>query len=440
MRSSHPQPALPFGSIADVLFQIIINGDSNAVLRLYLLNKATYRTIKVLEPHICRWFMRFHGVDAFSSSAFLSPRTGEQLGLTVHTLVRPLYRHELARRLSLYIVPAVWGPFYEDDKAEMDREAELRLARRLERGLHVLFHMAEISRDVKRDPEPHQEALASSSVSNGSNVFAKLLDDYSNFKSDFNFTFPPNKVKKRARAKDKQNHMIAASSSLLNHEHNHTKNHLTTVLQSGYTEFEIGKRRLEFRTNHLTDKLEVDFHCTLRMLRELLERMLLRHGPRFWHRDTRNEYSVISWFLLKQTPRNLAKLLLTPQNECCHYSHHIDLDAPDTDTSAAKCLFSNPLDEYWDAWKDIPDLSPLSSGIGSSIATSTSPVSGTGTGPSTACNCNRLIRSWSVKPALFDERGKDYDRAAERYLKDMWSQRHVGLHQAFTMGVFAVVL
>ncbi|RDW93054.1 uncharacterized protein DSM5745_00376 [Aspergillus mulundensis] len=445
MRSGHPQSALPFGSIADILFQIIINVEASTVLSLCLLNKATYDTIKVLEPHICRWFVRLHGVDTFGSIPSLNSGTGKETALTVHTLVRSLYRHELARRLSLHIVPTVWGPFYDDDKAEMDFEAELRLARRLERGLHVLFHMADISRDVKRDPESHQKILAtSSSVPDSLGVLAKLLEDYNDFDSDFTFAFPLNKGKKGTRSKGKQNHLIVPSSSPLNHEHSHTKNHLTTLLQSGYTEFEIGKRRLEFRTKHLTDKLEVDLHCTLRMLRELLERMLLRHGPKFWHRDTRNEYSVISWFILNQSPRNLAKLLLTPQNECCHYTHHMDLDAASADTSTStstdKCLFSHPLDEYWAAWKDTPDLSPLSAGIGPSIATSTSPISGTATGTSTSCNCNRLIRSWSVKPALFDSRGKDYDRAAERYLKEMWSQRHVGLHQAFTMGVFAAVL
>lgn len=59
--------------------------------------------------------------------------------------------------------------------------------------------------------------------------------------------------------------------------------------------------------------------------------------------------------------------------------------------------------------------------------------------PASNCDCKRRIRSWSVKPALFDNQGREYNRAAERYLKEMWVQRHVGLHQAFTMGIFATV-
>jgi hypothetical protein len=59
--------------------------------------------------------------------------------------------------------------------------------------------------------------------------------------------------------------------------------------------------------------------------------------------------------------------------------------------------------------------------------------------PTSNCDCKRRVRSWSVKPALFDNQGREYNRAAERYLKEMWGQRHVGLHQAFTMGIFATV-
>ncbi|KAL4994589.1 hypothetical protein BDV10DRAFT_149329 [Aspergillus recurvatus] len=452
MRSARSQIALPFAFTADILFQITINGEANTVLTLCLLNRATYDTIKVLEPHICRWFMRLHGIDGFSPISSVNPATGQQNALTVHTLVRSLYRHELARRLSLHIVPAVWGPFYDDDdKVELNFEAELKLSRRLERGLHVLFHMADIARDIKREPQELQKISPSSSfVSKRFTVLTKLLEEYDDFDPEFNFAFPLNKARTKNKHKNRQNILLPSFASTpspsLNIEHAHTKHQLTTILKWGHTEFEIGKRRLEFRSNHLTDTLEVDFHCTLRMLRELLERMLLHHGPKFWHRDTRNEYSVVSWFLLNQTPRNLAKLLLTPQDECCHYSHHVDASdtSTSTSTSARKCLFSDPLDEYWDAWNDIPDV--LCPSMGTPISTlpntAESSVTGTGivSGTGTSCNCNRFIRSWSVKPALFDNRGREFNRAAERYLKEMWGQRHVGLHQAFTMGVFATVL
>ncbi|KAL4977113.1 hypothetical protein BDW66DRAFT_42475 [Aspergillus desertorum] len=457
MRSTRPRTALPFGFNADILFQIIISGDINTLLTLCHLSRATYDAIKILEPHICRWFMRLHGIDTFNPISSLNPATGQQNALTVHTLVRSIYRHELARRLSLHIVPAVWGPYYDDDKVEMNFEAELKLSRRLERGLHVLFHMADIARDIRREPQELQKISPSSSfVSKRFTALTKLLEQDYDFDRDFNFAFPLSKARTKNKHKNRQSHLpppfTSTPPSSLDIRHTHSKHHLTTILKWGHAEFEIGERRLEFRSNHLIDTLEVDFHCTLRMLRELLERMLLRHGPKFWHRDTRNEYSVVTWFLLNQTPRNLSKLLLTPQDECCHYNQYADVSGMGTSTSssgstsARKCLLSDPLDEYWDAWSDNSDV-PCPR-IGSPIPTlpeiveSSGSAARTASGTETSCNCNynRLIRSWSVKPALFDTRGRKFNRAAEQYLKEIWSERHVGLHQAFTTGVFATML
>ncbi|KKK12218.1 hypothetical protein ARAM_002409 [Aspergillus rambellii] len=371
--------ALPFGLVADILLEIIIHGDANTVLRLCLLNKATYGNIKLLESHICRWFMRLQGINAFDPILTLNPRTGKQNALTVHSLVRFLQRQDLAHQLSLHIVPSVWGPFYDDGNPEMNFEAELELAGRLERGLLVLFHMADISRDTERLRQ--QKKSLPSVVTKRLVIFTKMLDEYGDF--------PPHK---RQAISFEQ----------------HTK-HVYTVLKWGSAEAEIGKRRLEFR-RYLDDQTQIDFHCTVRMLREMMERMLLRHGPKDWHRDTRNEYSVISWFLLKQPPRTLAKLFLSSQNECCQF------DRRSTGYGPRKCRFSDPLDGYWGAWKNVPDLGCLD------------------------CDCKRRLRSWSVKPALIDARGREFNRAAERYLKDMWSQRHVGLHRALTMGFFAPVL
>ncbi|KAL4804933.1 hypothetical protein BDV18DRAFT_141572 [Aspergillus unguis] len=455
MISAKPR-ALPFGFIADVLFQIIINGDASTVLTLCLVNRASYDTVKALEPHICRWFMRLHGIETFNPLITLDTRTGKQSALTVHCLVRSLYRHGLARRLSDHIVPAVWGPFYEDEKADMNFETELKLARRLERGLHVLFHMADISRDAKQEQERYSRQKASLSSKQLSKI-SKLPDEYPDFPRGKNTT------------------TTTTSSSPSPHDAKSTKRHLTKVLKWDATEFEIGNRRLAFRSNHLDESSEIDFHCTLRMLRELLERMLLRHGPKFWHRDTRNEYSVVSWFLLNQGPRKLAELLLTPQDECCHYETRcVDTTAQSSSVETRECLLSNSLNEYWDAWNEtqlaqsgpgskFAGSSPVShntSTTGSPSSTLTNPLTGQhlntttlpnsllnadptlspNTTPTCTCSCPRLIRSWSVKPALFDSRGREANRAAEQYLKEMWNQRHVGLHQAFMMGVFAAVL
>ncbi|PWY79716.1 SNARE domain protein [Aspergillus heteromorphus CBS 117.55] len=302
--------------------------------------------------------MRYHGVGAFDPILTLNPWTGEQSALTVHSLVRFFQRHNIARDLSRHIVPSVWGPFCDDGNPEMDFDAELRLAQRLERGLLVLFHMADIARDTER-LKPRRKPMTPV-VSGRLFVLGKMLDEYDDL---------PQHRKQLMSFEDYTNHVY-------------------TVLKWGYVEADIGRRRLEFR-GWLDEQTEIDFHASLRMLRELMERMLLRHGPKDWHRDAKNEYSVISWFLLKQPPRSLAKLFLSPQNECC------DLDVKATDCGVRKCRFSDPLDNYWKAWKNVPDLGCQD------------------------CDCKRRVRSWSVKPALIDARGREFNRAAERYLREI---------------------
>ncbi|RDH32769.1 SNARE domain protein [Aspergillus welwitschiae] len=289
--------------------------------------------------------MRFHAIE-FDPILTLNPWTGEQSTLTVHSLVRFFQRHNIAKDLSRHIVPSVWGPFCDDGNPEMDFEAELRLAKRLERGLHVLFHMADIARDTER-LKPSRKPLAPV-VSGRLFVLGKMLDEY--------------------------DELPQHRKQLMSFEE--YTNHVYTVLKWGYVEADIGRRRLEFR-GWLDEQTEIDFHASLRMLRELMERMLLRHGPKDWHRDAKNEYSVISWFLLKQPPRSLAKLFLSPQNDCC------DIDVKATDCGVRKCHFSDPLDNYWKAWKNVPDLGCQD------------------------CDCKRRVRSWSVKPALIDARGRD---------------------------------
>ncbi|KAF5867086.1 hypothetical protein ETB97_004006 [Aspergillus alliaceus] len=323
--------------------------------------------------------MRWHSIDTFDPVLTLNPQTGDQRTLTVHNLSRFIERQDIAHKLACQIIPSVWGPFSEDESQKMNYHAEHRLVQRLERGLHVLFHMADIARDAYKLRQKINPLVPD--VTGRLLVLTRMLEEYPEI--------PRNK---------RQLTSFQAYAS-----------HVYTVLKWGYREVDIGRRRLKFR-NYLDEQTEIDFHTTLRMLRELMERMLLRHGPRDWHRDARNEYSVISWFLLKQSPQSLAKLFLGPQDQCC------GLEEKATDCGVRKCIFSDPLDNYWKAWKNIPDLGCQT------------------------CDCNRRVRSWSVKPALIDDRGREYNRAAEKYLKEMWTQRHVGLHQVFTMGYFSIVL
>ncbi|GES58082.1 SNARE domain protein [Aspergillus terreus] len=373
--------AKPFGLVADVLFQIITHGDLTVILSLCLVNRATYETIKMLEPHICGWFMRLQGTgSAFDPVLTMDPWTGEQVGMTIHRLLRYSEREHIARRLARHIVPTVWGAFTPDQSSEMDFTAELRLAHRLERGLYVLFHMSDISREIESNPEqsrrPSTPVLAERLF-----VLTQMMDEYHDT--------PPHQQQTRSF----QEHA----------------SHVYAVLRWGYKEADIGRRRLEFRS-HLDEQTQIDLHATLRMLRELTERMLLQHGPKDWHRDAKNEYSVISWFLLRQSPRSLAKLFLSPQDQCC------GIDEKIANCGARDCRFADPLDQYWRAWGKSSDLGCQ------------------------GCNCKRRVRSWSVKPTLIDARGREFNRAAERYLKDMWSQRHVGLHRTFTLGYFNTLL
>ncbi|OGM44829.1 SNARE domain protein [Aspergillus bombycis] len=323
--------------------------------------------------------MRCHGISTFDPVLTLNPRTGEQRTLTVHNLSGFLERQVIAHKLACQIVPSVWGPFSDEESPKMNYQAEHQLVQRLERGLYVLFHMADIARDTYKTKQKINPLIPD--VTGRLLVLTRMLEEY--------HEIPRNKRR------------LTSFQEYASHAY--------TVLKWGYREVDIGRRRLKFR-GYLDEQTEIDFHTTLRMLRELTERMLLRHGPRDWHRDARNEYSVTSWFLLKQSPRSLAKLLLSPQDECC------GLEEKASDSSVRKCHFSDPLDDYWKAWKNVPELGCRT------------------------CDCKRQVKSWSVKPALIDDRGRQYNRAAEKYLKDMWTQRNVGLHQVCTMGYFNIVL
>ena len=371
----------PFGSAVDVLFQIIINGDMNMLPTFCLLNKATYNSIKVLESHICGWFMRLHRIAHFDRILRLDPWTIRPRPLTVHTLLRFAHRRDIAQQLSRCIVPAVWGPFSQDEEVEMNLEAELRIAQRLERGLYVLFHISDIGREMEISKQRGRKPLAPVSTGRIS-ALTKMLDEYNELPEQ----------KQRSTSFE------------------HYASHAYRVLKWGSNEADIGRKRLEFR-RHLDKEREVDFHITLRMLRELIERMLLRHGPTDWHRDAKNEYSVISWFLLRQSPRTLEKLFLSNPDQCCDWEDKMGIE-----NGVRVCYFSDPLDNYWKAWKEDPNLGCQD------------------------CDCKRRARSWSVKPVLVDARGRGYNRDAERYLKEMWGQRHVGLHRAFMIGQFTTVL
>ncbi|EAW14815.1 uncharacterized protein ACLA_002260 [Aspergillus clavatus NRRL 1] len=362
----------PFGHVADVLYQIVTSSDMATALNLCLVNKSTYETIKVLEPHICRWFMRSHNVDTFSSVLTLDPETGSQIPLTVHTLPKFIRRQQTASQIACRIIPSVWGPFSDYGYAGLDYSVELRLAKRLERGLYVLFHFADISHIIERRQEEEREFMASTD-SERLLVLAKTLDKYDDV------------LQHKRQFMTFDEHI----------------SHIYSVLEWGQMEADIGRKRIEFR-GFIDAQTETDFHAALRILRELLERMLLRHGPKDWHRDANNEYSVISWFLLRQTPRTLAKLFLSPQDECCRF------DDKSTGDDTRECIFSDPLDNYWKEWKDDPGLGCRD------------------------CDCKRRVRSWSVRPAVIDARGREFNRAAQRYLKEMWCQRHIGPQQEST--------
>ncbi|KAE8380762.1 SNARE domain protein [Aspergillus bertholletiae] len=301
--------------------------------------------------------MRSHGISTFDPVLTLNPRTGEHRTLTVHNVSRFLQRQDIAHRLASQIVPSVWGTFSDEESTKMNYQAEQRLVWRLERGLYVLFHMSDIAHATYKTKQKINPLVPD--VTGRLLVLTRMLEEY------------PEIPRTKRRLTSFQEYA----------------SHAYMVLKWGYREVDIGRRRLKFR-GYLDEQTEIDFHATLRMLRELMERMLLQHGPKDWHRDARNEYSVISWFLLKQSPQSLAKLLLSPQDECCGLEKA-------SDCGVRKCHFSDPLDEYWKAWKNVPDLSCQT------------------------CDCKRRVRSWSVKPALIDDRGRQYNRAAEKYLKDI---------------------
>ena len=368
--------------MADVLFQIIINGDLDMVPTLCLLNKATYDFIKVLEPHICGWFMRRHQITGFDRVLRLDRRTGRSRPLTVHSLLRFDRRRDIAQHISHHIVPAVWGPFSDDDEnLEMNFDAELRLAQRIERGLYVLFHMSDIARDMERSKQQRRKPLAPVAIGRLI-ALSQTFDEYDGL--------PEQKRE---------------SVSFENYA-----GHVYKVLKWGATEADIGRKRLEFR-RHLDREREIDLHVALRMMRERTEKMLLRHGPSDWFRDAKNEYSVISWFLLRQSPRTLEKLFLSDPDQCCDIEGKLGIV-----NGVRVCHFADPLDNYWKAWTEDPQLGCQD------------------------CDCKRRARSWSVKPALIDARGREHNIAAEKYLKETWNQRHVGLHRAFMTGQFTTFL
>ncbi|KAL4929697.1 uncharacterized protein BDV17DRAFT_54236 [Aspergillus undulatus] len=306
--------------------------------------------------------------------------------------------------------------------------------------------MADITRDTRQADEQERQAQKQhhqilSAVSQRLATLTKLLDEYNDFESNsmsnLDFTLPLT----TSNSKNRQSHLANKPSSSLPLLDTTQVRHLSRILANGHTESIIGTRRLAFRS-HLDAATEIAFHCTLRMLRELLERMLLRHGPRLWHRDTRDKYSVTLWFLLNQGPRSLARLFLPAKEgeECCHHM---------SSGSRPKCHLSNPLDDYWNAWSEIN--TPLESG---DLRTSAGAAQDglkhmdmnmgmglvMGLGMGIAPSPTRLTLSWSVKPALFDTRGRKSNRAAERYLKEMWGKRHVGLHEAFTVNLFSNIL
>lgn len=84
-----------------------------------------------------------------------------------------------------------------------------------------------------------------------------------------------------------------------------------------FTEAQIVHRRSPEMPQPLSKETEISFHAALRMLRELMERVPLRHGSTDRHRNANDEHSVISWFLPRQSLHTLAELFLEYPDHGC---------------------------------------------------------------------------------------------------------------------------
>jgi hypothetical protein len=295
-----------FGGVHDVLFQILSVGDVSVLPVVCRLNRATYNAIKSNEVLICTSFLRHHHIPPFDPILTLDRGTGRPSSLTIQNLQKFVHRQHTACKLASRIARSGWGAWWAIKDSEMDSEADL-FRQRVERGLYVMLHMADIVREVEQT-KPNQRLLCPI-------TFFALL----------------NRIPCALEPNKKGMWWFPRHVA-----------HLYRVLLRKTQHREIGRRRLIFR-QYLDEEREIDFHIALQMLRLFLDTILFAHSP-----DDGNLLSedpgIMCWFLLKQPAHALSRIFLElPDAKCCSVEDRARKDA-------FICNYAEALKEYWDAW------------------------------------------------------------------------------------------
>lgn len=299
-----------FGGVPDVLFQILSVGDASTIPVVCRLNRATYNTIKFNESMICNSYLRYHNVPPFDPILMMDRTTGKPQPLTIRNLQKFLHRQDTAQRLASRIARSGWGAWWAIKDTEMDDEADL-FRRRVERGLYVILHMADIVREVEKMKLPADKTCP---ITLG--VHRNLVCNRLPCASE------PRKKGVLAFARHIQ--------------------HIYRVLVRKAQHREIGKRRLIFRS-FLNEEQEVDFHIALQMLRLFLDTILFAHSPDDGNLLT-EDCSIMCWFLLRQPAHALSRIFLElPDAKCCSVEDRARKDN-------FVCNYAAELKEYWDAW------------------------------------------------------------------------------------------
>lgn len=301
-----------FGGVPDVLIQIISMGDASTIPNLCCVNRATYHAIKTNEMLICKAFLRHKRIPPFDPILILDRATGRPCRLNIQNLQKFVQRQDIARRLASRVARSGWGAWWSIKDTEMDDEAD-QFRQRVERGVYVMLHMADICRDVERSKSGNWPM--------GLRLYRNVLSCH----------LPcANTIRK---------HLIWSPRQMT---------HVYQVLLRRRRQELIGQRRLAFR-RYLNEEREVDFHIALQMLRLFLETILFAHSPD--DRDVvNNNYNIMWWFLLRQPAHSLARIFLElPETRCCSVedrAHRKDNE----------CNYSEALKEYWLAWNGDPSL------------------------------------------------------------------------------------
>jgi hypothetical protein len=295
-----------FGGVPDVLIQILSIGDVSTIPRVCCLNRPTYQAIKANESLICNAFLRCHRIPAFDPILTLDRATGHSYQLDVATLQKFVLRQDTARRLASRVARSGWGAWWAIKDPEMDDEAD-QFRQRVERGVYVMLHMADIARDVDRatcDRRPLNFRM-----------YRHLLSCQL-----------PCASTTRKRLLWSPRHLA----------------HVYQVLARHRRQELIGMRRLAFR-RFLNEEREVDFHIALQMLRLFLETIVFAHCPE--DRDLVQNGNIMWWFLLRQPAPSLARIFLElPETRCCSVEDRVHRG------SDSVCNYADALKDYWRAW------------------------------------------------------------------------------------------